>query len=153
MIRKVYWALVSGDVGGNGGTWTDYLRKVPNEPRAEKVDPEHPEGRLAKLRYTLIQRREFGCWLRIETETGRMHQIRLQAGSRGYPILGDRLYGSLADFGPPSADERGRWIALHARSLRFHHPMTRQVVEVRAPLSRFWLEHGIRETDVSSDGE
>ena len=93
---------------------------------------------MAILHYVVLGRTEGGCWLEIETETGRMHQIRIQAASRGHPVLGDRLYGSRAAFGPDTEDERARWIALHARCLRFRHPMMGQPVEVTAPLGPYW---------------
>ena len=79
-----------------------------------------------------------GALLEIELETGRTHQIRVQCSSRGLPLLGDELYGSTVPFGPPSADVRQRVIALHARTLKFRHPMTREPVEVVAPLPEYW---------------
>lgn len=80
----------------------------------------------------------YGALLEIELETGRTHQIRVQCSSRGLPLLGDELYGSKVPFGPPSADARERVIALHARTLKFRHPMTREPVEVVAPLPTYW---------------
>jgi len=80
----------------------------------------------------------YGALLEIELETGRTHQIRVQCSSRGLPLLGDELYGSQTPFGPPSADARERVIALHARTLKFRHPMTREPVEVVAPLPAYW---------------
>src|SRR5437763_936150 len=55
--------------------------------------------------------------LEIELETGRMHQVRIQAASRGHPVLGDSLYGATTLFGPETPDPRARSIALHARTL------------------------------------
>jgi 23S rRNA-/tRNA-specific pseudouridylate synthase len=76
--------------------------------------------------------------LEITLETGRTHQIRVQCASRGHPLLGDALYGSCQSFGPWSADERERRIALHARKLRvWQHPL-RQYVEALAPLPADW---------------
>jgi 23S rRNA pseudouridine1911/1915/1917 synthase len=79
-----------------------------------------------------------GTWLEIDLETGRTHQIRLQAASRGHPILGDVLYCASTWFGPRFEDERLRRIALHGRSLMFRHPMTREVVSITAPLPDDW---------------
>ena len=53
-------------------------------------------------------------------------------------MLGDELYGSQIPFGPWSDDERERLIALHARSLVFRHPMTRESIAVEAPLPDHW---------------
>mgnify|MGYP005845424833 CR=1 FL=1 len=138
MVRKAYWALVAGELAEERGTWTDYLRKVPDEPRGELVDWRHPEARMAISHYVVLGRGAGQSWLEIETETGRMHQIRIQAASRGHPVLGDRLYGSSTAFGPQTEDERARWIALHARRLSFRHPMTGQPVDITAPLPACW---------------
>ena len=67
-----------------------------------------------------------------------MHQIRIQAASRGHAVLGDVMYGSAVAFGPQPQDVRLRGIALHARSLSFLHPMTQTDVDVAAPLPAAW---------------
>lgn len=77
-------------------------------------------------------------WLEVQLETGRTHQIRVQCASRGHPVLGDSQYGAKHRFGEPFEDERLRGIALHARQLGFNHPMTREAVDVVAPLPVSW---------------
>ena len=143
LVRKDYWACVGGAVVPAEGTWIDYVRKVPNEPRAEIVGPEHPEGREAILRYRTLGALDWGSWLEVELETGRTHQVRVQAAARGHPILGDAQYGSTVPFGPQHEDWRLRAIALHARSLGFQDPMTRRRVDVVAPVPAVWRELGI----------
>ena len=138
LVRKIYWACVAGSVAPAEGTWTDLMRKIPDQPRAEILSEGHPEGRLAVLHYRVLQSAPWGTWLEIELETGRMHQIRVQSASRGHPVLGDAIYGSPVPFGPQHEDERLRAIALHARSLTFRHPMTREPVTVTAPLPEAW---------------
>jgi RluA family pseudouridine synthase len=137
-IRKVYWALVAGEVQPAAGTWTDYLKKLENEPRAAITTPEDAAGRLAILHYRVLKRIEQGTLLEIVLETGRMHQIRIQCAERGHPLLGDELYGSQTAFGPPAVDVRERLIALHARSLEFKHPMTDEPLCITAPLTTWW---------------
>lgn len=137
-VRKLYWALVEGDVTPAEGMWEDHVRKVPGEPRAEVVGRDHPEGRLARLRYRTLERGGWGAWLQIELDTGRTHQIRIQAAFRGHPVLGDVQYGSTVPFGPQYEDPRLRAIALHARSLEFRHPTTREMVSVTAPVLDSW---------------
>jgi 23S rRNA-/tRNA-specific pseudouridylate synthase len=122
------------------GTWEDYLRKIPEQPRAEVVPARHPEGRLAVLHYRTLGVSDWGTWLEIELETGRMHQIRIQASSRGYPLFGDSQYGSQIPFGPQSDDLRQRPIALHARCLAFRHPMTHEPIDITAPLPAAWKD-------------
>jgi RluA family pseudouridine synthase len=137
-VKKIYWACVAGVPEPGQGTWQDHLRKVYGHPLAEVVAADHPEGRLAVLHYRTLATADGHSWLEIELETGRTHQIRIQAASRGHPLLGDMQYGSTVSFGPQHEDERLRAIALHARSLAFQHPMTRQVVCVTAPLPNYW---------------
>ena len=134
-VHKVYWACIEGRVIEESGRWSDFLYKVAGEPRAEVVGAGHPEGRHAALHYRVLKSFDWGSWLEIELETGRTHQIRVQAASRGHPVLGDKQYGSTVTFGPQFEDERLQAIALHARSLSFRDPDTRQTVTVVAPVA------------------
>ena len=138
IIRKVYWAVVEGVMDQGHGDWIDYMRKIPGRAKAEIVDGDHPDAREARLQYRSLGATRFGSLLEITLETGRMHQIRLQAAIRGFPILGDTLYGAVHPFGRQHADERLRSIALHGRVLSFQHPMNRERVTVEAPLTEDW---------------
>jgi 23S rRNA pseudouridine1911/1915/1917 synthase len=84
-----------------------------------------------------------GTWLEIELETGRTHQIRVQAASRGHAVAGDSQYGSATAFGEPALELRDRPIALHARQLGFRHPMKEEAVEIVAPLPESWRALGL----------
>lgn len=137
-VDKVYWTLVSGRVSDDYGDWSDFMRKVPNQARSEIVADDHPEAQYALLKYKVLARGVDTSWLEIRLETGRTHQIRLQCASRGFPILGDEQYGSIATFGPASSEPRDRWIALHARRLAFVHPTEKRRVDVQAPLFDCW---------------
>ena len=145
LVQKVYWAGVEGTVEPAAGTWTDLVRKIPDQPRAEILPDGHPEGRLAVLHYRGLASGPGGIWLEIELETGRMHQIRVQAASRGHPLLGDAMYGSAVPFGPQHEDPRLRAIALHARSLTFRDPMTREPITVTASPPEPWKGLEIRD--------
>ena len=149
LVEKRYWALVEGEVTPDEGTWTDQIKKIEGEPRSVIVDHTDPQGKLAILHYRVLQavardstlgpRAEpRATLLEIELETGRTHQIRVQAARRGHPLLGDELYGSRVPFGPWSADERQRLIALHARSLRFRLPRAEEYITCVAPLPAMW---------------
>lgn len=137
-VKKIYWACIEGRVDPPDGTWQDFLRKVYGKPLAEVVAPEHPEAKSAVLHYRTLAAAEWGSWLEIQLETGRTHQIRIQAASRGHPVLGDFQYGSKTPFGPQSDDERLLAIALHARTLEFEHTKSKERVLVTAPTPDFW---------------
>jgi 23S rRNA pseudouridine1911/1915/1917 synthase len=141
-VRKVYWALVersaAGDLPPEAGTWEDWLRKVPDEARSERAAPDAPGVRLAVLHFRRLRERAEDALLEIEPQTGRMHQIRIQASVRGWPVRGDVLYGARLAFGPPAELSRDRVIALHARSLTFLHPIRYEPLTVTAPLPGTW---------------
>ncbi len=97
-----------------------------------------PGAQEAILTYRTIGYHRAGSWLEIELQTGRTHQIRVQAATRGHPVLGDTHYGSQIRFGPQYEDERLRPIALHARWLEFTHPTTRETRTAIASLPTEW---------------
>jgi len=139
-VGKLYWACVEGIVEPADGTWNDYLCKVYGQPRTMVVGASHSGAQAAVLRYRTIGRHRHGSWLEVELETGRTHQVRVQAASRGYPILGDAHYGSSIPFGPQWDDPRLRSIALHARRLTVAHPLSREAITLIAPLEASWSD-------------
>jgi len=145
MVHKVYWALVEGNVEADTGTWRDYVRKIPNVAQAEVVDETASDAREAILRYQVVERRDKLTWLQIQLETGRMHQIRVQAAARGCPIVGDQQYGAEGGFGIQFDDLRQRLIGLHARELGFREPKSWERILLEAPLPQPWHALGITE--------
>jgi 23S rRNA pseudouridine1911/1915/1917 synthase len=139
-VTKVYWAAVEGTVQPAEGVWEDWLRKVPDQSRAERTEPDAEGARRAVLRYRRLAVGSECTLLEIQPETGRMHQIRVQAAVRGWPVRGDVLYGARLPFGPPAELPRDRVIALHARSLTFLHPIRYEPLTVTAPLPASWRE-------------
>lgn len=137
-VSKTYWAVVDGEVTDEEGIWEDSMRKLPDRAKSEVCEPDHPDAQTARLGYRVVGVEDGKSWLEIQLETGRTHQIRLQASHRGHPIIGDELYDSFAAFGPETLDTRKRWIALHARKIGFEHPMTREQLEFTAKLSSHW---------------
>ena len=137
-VTKTYWAAVEGEVQPGEGVWEDWLRKIQDEARSERVDAETPAAKRAVLRYRRLTTAAGCSLLEIEPQTGRMHQIRVQAAARGWPVRGDVLYGSRLPFGPPALLPRERVIALHARSLTFLHPIRYEPITLVAPLPDMW---------------
>ncbi|HVT28116.1 MAG TPA: RluA family pseudouridine synthase [Lacipirellulaceae bacterium] len=159
-VTKVYWAVVEGDVQPDEGTWRDCLHKRHGMAQSIVVPEGDPRGKLAVMHYRVLDRiyagdpfrahmesgtskpgqdgRAICTMLEVELETGRTHQIRVQAASRGHAVVGDALYGSSLPFGEQFEDERLRAIALHARQLGFKHPMTGEAVDIIAPTPRAW---------------
>jgi 23S rRNA-/tRNA-specific pseudouridylate synthase len=118
--------------------WRDFLRKLPEEARSEIVEPESPQSREAVTQVSCIDCRSTTGGrrlLHLVPLTGRMHQLRLQAASRGLPIVGDELYG-----GPPlgEGDARERPILLHAWRIAYADPDSGERVTIDAPLPDHW---------------
>ncbi len=137
-IKKIYHAIVHGHLDQPEGVWRDYVRKIPERPVGEIVAAEHPEGKLASLRYRSLRQSDRGTLVEIELDTGRMHQIRIQFAARGYSILGDWCYGSQSTWGELDARGQRSSIALHARSIEFRHPMNAKATYVIAPYPNRW---------------
>jgi 23S rRNA pseudouridine1911/1915/1917 synthase len=86
----------------------------------------------AESRFTVLARSRGLALVRVETSSGRMHQVRAHLASIGCPLYGDALYG-----GPASAD--GRHL-LHAESIELEHPRTQAPLRIDAPWPRARLE-------------
>ena len=139
-VVKTYWAAVEGTVQPEEGAWEDWLLKRPEEARSELAEADTPGARRAVLRYRRLEAAPDLTLLEIHPETGRMHQIRVQAAGRGWSVLGDFLYGARQPFGIPGPTPRDRAIALHARRLTFLHPIRYEPVTVTAPLPPTWSD-------------
>jgi RluA family pseudouridine synthase len=137
-VEKTYWACVEGIVDPPQGTWEDFLRKVPGQPLAIVTGAGDPLARQASLSYRTLGHSPLGSWLEIRLQTGRTHQIRVQAASRGAPLIGDAQYGAATPFGEQHDDARQRAIALHARRLVFRRPGAEERIRVVAPPPLPW---------------
>jgi 23S rRNA pseudouridine1911/1915/1917 synthase len=146
-ITKTYLAVVeprdaeaAGFAPDGDREWRDHLRKIAEQARSAIVAATEPAAREA-----VTSVRRLGgtaadgprLLLRLEPQTGRMHQLRLQAASRGLPIVGDELYG-----GPPLGAGAGRErpILLHAWRIDYDDPDSGERIAVEAPLPAHWPE-------------
>lgn len=141
-VQKVYWAWVEGrgdlDLDLDEGEWTDRLLKdeARNVVRVLAGDEGgRGKGKDARLAYRMLEQRAGRMLLELRPLTGRSHQIRVQLASRGLPIVGDRKYGAKSVV---RALDGGPRIALHARSLDFTHPTSREAIAVVAPVPADW---------------
>jgi 23S rRNA pseudouridine1911/1915/1917 synthase len=142
-VKKVYWGAAEGTPETTEGEWVDWLRKLQEQSRSERAEPNAEGAKRAVLRYRVLRPCDGGALIEFLPETGRMHQIRLQASLHGTPIRGDELYGATKPFGPIAEQPRDRMIALHARSLTFLHPIRFEPITVVAPLPDAWQALGI----------
>jgi 23S rRNA pseudouridine1911/1915/1917 synthase len=142
-VIKEYWAAVGGVPVSPAGIWENWLRKIPDQARAEVADADSPGARSARTKYRTLTALPDRTLLELIPETGRMHQLRLHCSLAGVPVLGDEIYGSMLPFGPPIGLARDRIVALHARRLSILHPISFERLVFTAPLPEYWREAGL----------
>lgn len=126
-VHKTYWAIVQHCPPSLEGELVHYLVRNTVQNKSYAYDREVPESKKAVLDYKVIGHSDRYFLLEIRLLTGRHHQIRCQLAKIGCPIKGDLKYGS------PRSNPDGS-ICLHARRISFMHPVSKQPVEVEAPV-------------------
>lgn len=118
-FSKTYLAAVSGKPAESTGEMQDYLYFDRRKGKAFAVEKKRNGTKEALLRYEWLETKETRLGnaeiVKIQLMTGRTHQIRVQFGSRGMPLLGDGKYGSRVNY---------KGCALFSAKLRFMHPET-----------------------------
>lgn len=105
-VEKTYWAIVTGQPPDEGLIDLPLEKKNP-DPRNWHMQAAAFGGMKAQTRYRVLGRADGLCWMELQPLTGRTHQLRVHCSNMGWPILGDRIYGT--------TDDRG--LHLHARQL------------------------------------
>lgn len=126
-VKKTYWAVVKNLPREEEGELVNYLVRNEKQNKSYAYDKEVPGSKKAILRYRIIGRSQNYYLFEVDLKTGRHHQIRCQLAKMGSPIKGDLKYGS------PRSNPDGS-ICLHARSIRFVHPVSKELIEVEAPV-------------------
>ena len=148
-VMKTYWAVLENCPDPLEGTLIDGIQKVEGAAYAELVPVGTAGSQEARLTYQVKGQVPGGWFVEIHPETGRFHQIRVQFGGRGFPVVGDLLYGAKSSI---DSEEAG-WvddgseaaptpIALHARQLDLPHPIRFDAIKAEAPVPKFWQSRG-----------
>lgn len=113
--KKIYQAIVWGEVTGEGGDIDLPLAIDPDNKPRHRVDPDN--GRPSQTQWRVLERLPLPATrLELRPLTGRTHQLRVHLKALGHPILGDEFYASGEAL---AASER---LLLHAEELSFQHP-------------------------------
>ena len=134
-IKKVYWAVVDKLPSENEATLVHYLKKNAKQNKSYAFDTQKADTKEASLSYRLAAKSDRYYLLEIELHTGRHHQIRAQLAKIGCHIKGDLKYGF------PRSNPNGG-IHLHARSIEFIHPVSKEKLHIEAmpPDDVLWNE-------------
>lgn len=125
--HKTYWAVVKNKPKEKSAVLVHYLKRNEKSNTSRAYEKEVPESKKASLDYKIIKELNNYFALEINLHTGRHHQIRSQLSAIGSPIKGDLKYG----FDRSNTDGG---IHLHARKLTFVHPVSKENIEIIAPV-------------------
>jgi len=124
VLDRTYVAVVEGAVRDDEGYVKSYLAENREFVVYSTDNPE--EGRLAVTNYKVLRRGHGYSLMEFSLDTGRKNQIRVHCKDLGHPIAGDKKYGAKTN--PIHR------LALHARTLRFAHPITRKDMSFETPI-------------------
>ncbi len=127
--NKTYWAIVKNKPLKTKDTLINWLKKNPKNNKSTAYEKEVEGSKKAILHYKILKELDTYFLFEINLETGRHHQIRAQLANIGSPIKGDLKYG----FNKSNKDAS---ISLHARQLQFIHPVSKEKINVIAPLPK-----------------
>lgn len=141
-IEREYWAVAWGKFKEKKGTIDSNIARSKSDRK--KFTSVKSEGKTAVTYYEVIKEFDFTSLVKINLKTGRTHQIRVHLSSIGHPIFGDPTYGGrniLFGSTLPKIKSRVENLlsimprqALHAKTLGFIHPQTKEFVKFESEL-------------------
>jgi 23S rRNA pseudouridine1911/1915/1917 synthase len=160
-VLKTYLAIVCGEVCEDRGEVDLPIGQFPGGRTIRmSVAPDAVDPRPSRTRYEVVERFAGYTLVRAQPLTGRLHQIRVHLAGIGYPVVADEFYSERAMLrendlraadhpggdrasvngsagAAPEVDDHVLLSrqALHAHSLRFIHPITRDLMTFEAPLA------------------
>ena len=133
-MNKTYLAVLDGIPKNKKDTLEDYLYK---DTKTNTVTVSNKDkGKYARLSYEVIKEIDNKALVKIDLDTGRSHQIRVQFSSRGLPLIFDQRYNPNTTKGQ---------IALWSYELSFPHPVTKEIIKINSlpPTTKPWKDFAI----------
>lgn len=130
-VNRLYYALVHGVIQHEFGTIDAPIGRDPKDRQKMAVVAEHSKD--ARTHFKVLERFSNFTLVECRLETGRTHQIRVHMQYIGHPVAGDPKYSYRKPFGTS-----GQF--LHAHTLTFVHPRTKEVITVEAELPKEFAE-------------
>ncbi|MDA3811110.1 MAG: RluA family pseudouridine synthase [Spirochaetaceae bacterium] len=127
-FKKKYYALFHGMLSEKEGIITSYLAENRFYRVSSVNDPE--KGKLAKTGYKVLKESKKYSLLEIDLFTGRKNQIRVHFAEKGFPVVGDKIYGE--------KDKGIKRLALHSAYLSFLHPVTKEQMTFETALPAYF---------------
>ena len=128
-VEKTYIALVKGFVKEEEATINMPIGRSTKDRKKMAVNK---NGKNAVTHFKVLKRFKNYTLLEVKIETGRTHQIRVHLSEIGYPVVGDTVYSN----GKNEWGIKGQ--CLHAKSLKFKHPITGKEMFIEAPLPKYF---------------
>lgn len=136
-ILKVYKAIVNQPNSLPPTEWTikNYLGQIrSNKGKQAKYLSVNEGGSFAHTDFVLLETLKNSLLVEARPKTGRTHQIRVHLSEAGMPILGDTLYNEKKDKSAPR-------LMLHAYSLTFTHPISKQTIVISSRLPKDFKDY------------
>ena len=129
-VVREYIALVEGVILEDTATIDAPIGRDKNNRKKMAVTSENSKDAVTHIR--VLERYNTATLIRCKLETGRTHQIRVHLSEIGYPVVGDTVYSN----GKNEWGIKGQ--CLHAKSLKFKHPITGKEMFIEAPLPKYF---------------
>ncbi|MBP5689446.1 MAG: RluA family pseudouridine synthase [Bacteroidales bacterium] len=143
-IERKYIAVVWGNIREDEGTVESYIGRDPADRLKFRNFDDPEKGKHAVTHYRVLERYGFITVVECRLETGRTHQIRVHMSSLGHPLFNDERYGGATIREGTIYAKYKQFIAncfalcprqaLHAATLGFVHPSTRETIRFESPL-------------------
>lgn len=148
--EREYVAIVWGNVEEDEGTIEGNIDRHPSNRMQMSVFPDGDKGRHAVTHYKVLERLGYVTAISCQLETGRTHQIRVHMKYIGHTLFNDERYGGNAILKGTTFTKYKQFVdncfkvlprqALHARTLGFEHPVTKEFMRFECEIPNDMVE-------------